>query len=573
MSLESLPDDPAVLKATIAQLLAAVSQNEQLIARLQQQLEQLLRNRFGKKSEQLLPNQLLIGDLLQPADPPAAAPEPPADAEAADERGARGRGRRPLPPELPRRRVEHDLPDGEKTCPNCKVDLKRIGEEIREQLEYVPASLLVLQHVRFKYACPCCQEHVMRAPAPPTPIDRGLPGPGLLAHVAASKHADHLPLYRLEGILARHGVEISRQTMCGWLAAAAGLLEPVVGRMRELVLQSLVCQTDDTTVPVQDPDRPGQTKTGRLWTYLGDADHPYIVFDYTPTRERAGPEKFLKDFKGFLQADACPVYDALFDKAGGPTEVGCWAHARRGFFEAKSSDPARSAYALAVVGQLYGVERDTREQAEAFASARSGPRLSQKTAEHASHRLSQTVSESVSPLVCNGDSQLVCDPDSQLGSAPAALHRAALEQARLELRRERSLPLLSAFKEWLEAESCKVLPKSPMGQAIAYALSNWAALVRYTEAGFLDIDNNASERAIKLVVLGRKNWLFAGSDAGGRTAATWFSLTATCKRLRLDPFAYLRAVLDLVSVHPASRLDDLLPDRWAAGPFAAPPAG
>jgi transposase len=412
----------------------------------------------------------------------------------------KGHGRRRIPPNLPRIRIEHDLSDAEKICPCCGESLAAIGEETSEQLDYEPASLFVCVHARKKYACKRCQDHVITADKPAEPIDKGLPGAGLLAHVATSKYADHLPLYRLEGILARHGVEISRKTMCDWMARVADLLEPITMRMRALVLQSKVIHTDDTPVPVQDPSCPKKTKTGRLWTYLGDAEHPYTLFDFTPTRSREGPEEWLDGYQGYLQADAFSGYDAMF-KLGHVIEVACWAHARRKFFEAKSTDAPRAHQMLAFIGQLYDIERKAKE----------------------------------------------LDDDR-----------------RLSLRQEVSSPILNQIGTWLDDNARSALPKSPIGQAIAYARSNWAALNRYLEAGYLAIDNNAAERAIKNIVIGRKNYLFCGSDEGGRTAATIYSITVTCKRLGLDPFRYFRDVLAAVSTHPAKDLDELLPDRWAA---------
>jgi transposase len=326
--------------------------------------------------------------------------------------------------------------------------------------------------------------------------------------------ATHTPLYRQEGILARHGVEISRKTMCDWMASVANLIEPITMRMRELVLQSKVIHTDDTSVPVQDRQL-SKTRTGRLWTYLGDADHPYTLFDFTPTRSREGPEAWLDGYRGYLQADAFSSYDAMF-KIGKVIEVACWAHARRKFFEAKSTDAARAHQMMALVGQLYDIERKTKEEIQ---------------------------------------KRRVVEPEL------SAEHADGMLQAR---RQEQAAPILKQIDAWLDENARSALPKSPIGQAIAYTRSNWAALHRYLEAGCLAIDNNAAERAIKNVVIGRKNYLFCGSDEGGRTAATIYSITVTCKRLGLDPFRYLRDVLAAVSTHPAKDLDQLLPDRWAA---------
>jgi transposase len=508
-----LPDDLATAHRQIRELTATVRQQEHLIAKLQHQLEQLLRQRYGRKGEQVDPDQLLpfAREILAEAGSQAPASRPDPDPTPAPTRPKpNGHGRKPLPASLPRQRVVHDVPPEQRLCPDCGAPRACIGEELREQLEYVPASLVVLQHVRPKYACRCCEAHVVIAERLPEPIEKGLPGPGLLAHVAVSKSADHLPLYRQEGILRRHGVELSRSTLCDWMAAAAGLLAPIVQAMLKRVLQSEVIQTDDTPVKVQDHDGQG-IKTGRLWAYLGDHNHRFVVYDYTPDRSRDGPERILKGFKGYLQADAYSAYDGLFAD-GSIVEVGCWMHARRKFYEARTSDPERSHRVLAWVGRLYEIEEEAKE------ARRTHPEWDDAT----------------------------------------------WHAHRFELRRQRSWPILESVHAWLGAEQPKVLPKSPIGEAIGYALNHWGALIRPLEAGFLEIDNGASERALKPVAIGRKNWLFAGSDNGGRTAAVLMSLCTTCKNLGIDPQAYLRDVLDRISTHPARRIEELLPDRWQA---------
>jgi transposase len=386
-------------------------------------------------------------------------------------------------------------------------DLRHIGEEISEQLEYVPASLHVIQQACQKYACPkgCT---VVTAAKPLAPIEKGLPGPGLLAHVAVSKYGDHLPLYRQESIFARQDVELSRKTMCDWMRQCAELVSPLVDLMKERALSSKVVQTDDTPVPVLDPELP-HTRTGRIWTYVGDPKHPYTVYDYTPNRSRAGPDEFLKDFRGYLQADAYSGYDQIYkDPDRGITEVACMAHARRKYFDAQSSDIMRSMVMLAYMHLLYDIEREAR--------------------------------------------------DNQLDGAE-----------RLALRQARSQPILDDIKAYLERERRQVLPKSPIGQAIAYTLSNWDALVRYCQDGDLEIDNNGAERSLRGVAVGRRNWTFFGSDNGGSTAAVLSSLIATCKRHQIDPFAYLRDVFDRISAHPQNQLEELLPDKWLASRTAA----
>jgi transposase len=507
---DPLPDDLETAHQLIRELLATLAQQVYLNEKLQHQLEQLLRQRYGPKGERIDPAQLLLfaQEILaqaQPAPTPASTPEPDADpAPTSSPAPKKGHGRKPLPASLPRKPVLHDVPPEQRACPDCGAQRNCIGQEVREQLEYVPASLIVLQHIRPKYACQTCEANVVIADRLPEPIEKGLPGPGLMAHIAASKYADHLPLYRLEGIFKRFGVELSRSTMCDWMAVAADLLDPIVKRMQAEVMMSRVVQNDDTTVPVQDHDGKG-IKTGRLWVSIGDHDHPYTVYTYTPDRSAAGPAKIFEAFVGYLQADAYSAYDRLY-QSGTIVEVGCMMHARRKFYEARTSDPQRSHQALAWISLLYDVEREAKERQptdyEAFVALRH------------------------------------------------------------ELRAERSRPIFDKFHAWLQAELPKVLPKSPIGEAIQYALNHWEALKRPLEAGFLELDNGASERAFKPVALGRKNWLFAGSDKGGQTAAVLMSLCMTCKSHEIDPQAYLRDVLDRISTHPAKRIDELLPDRW-----------
>jgi transposase len=384
-----------------------------------------------------------------------------------------------------------------------------MGEDVSERLEYVPASLHVIEEVRRKYGCPkgC---GVVTAGKPMQPIEKGLPGPGLLAHVAVSKYGDHQPLYRQEQMFQREGVAVSRKTMGDWMGRCADLLVPLYEVMKRETLRSKVVQTDDTPVGVLDPELT-RTRTGRIWTYVGDDEHPYTVYDYTQTRKRAGPEAFLEHFSGYLQADAYAGYDELYkDPDRDVSEVACWAHCRRKLYDAQSSDLMRSTVMMAYIGLLYDVERDARER----------------------------------------------DLDSQ---------------GRLALRQDRSVPILNDIEAYLKREQVNVLPKSPVGQAIAYALGNWDALLRYTQDGDLEIDNNGAERTLRGVAIGRKNWLFFGSDKGGRTAAILTSFIASCKRLRVNPHMYLRDIFARISGHKQTRLHELLPDTWQEAQVAPNP--
>lgn len=514
----NLPDEAGLLRQIVLQLLGLVEEKDRLLERLQHQLQQMLRHRYGQKRERVDENQLFLFAAQIVAQMQAtgvAAETPAADAIAstgatAPQRPQRpGHGRKPLPPELERKRIVLDLEEAQKQCSHCHTPMVKIGEDISERLEFVPATLHVIQEVRPKYACPKQGCTVAAAEKPPQPIEKGLAGPGLLAHVAVSKYGDHLPLNRQQDIFERFGVELSRQTMCGWMAACAALVEPLWAQMKLVVLASHVVQTDDTPVPVLDRELT-RTRTGRIWTYVGDRHHPYIVYDYTGNRRGAGPEEFLQSYCGHIQADAFPGYDALFKKrAREVTESGCWAHVRRKFFEAQSADVCRATVMMAYIGLLYETEREARER------------------------------------------QLSAD------------QRRALRQAR-------SRPVLDDIRHYLEQERPQVLPKSPIGEAIDYALNNWQALLRYCDDGELEIDNNGAERSLRPIVVGRNNWLFYGSDRGGRTGAVLTSLIATCKRLHIEPFAYLRDVFARIGTHPINRLQELLPDRWQTARAVAP---
>lgn len=541
---EQLPDDRDTLKRMVIELLATLQEERRDKETLRHRLDLFLRRLYGPRTERFEPDQPSLFDppTTDPDSPTAFTAEAPEAPEAepppTPRRRCRPHGRRPLPENLPRRIVEHCLTDAERlcVCGHCRID---IGVEASEQLDWQPASLFVWQHRVHKYACPHCAAKTAReeprpaeaedsaisegadteaatgpavvaAVKPIMPIPKGLPGAGLLAQLIVSKHTDHLPLYRQESILARQGVFLPRSTTCDWLASCAELLHPLYDLMAALVMQSRFLHTDDTPVKNRRPAADA-TATSRLWTYLGDDHHPYNVFDYTASRKRDGPEKFLKNFHGYLHADAFSGYDGLYlpkaeSGVASIVEVACNAHARRKFHEARTSDAVRSHWALACYGQLYELERRA---------------------------------------------------------------KGLDESARQRMRQELALPILTRFKNWLDAEREAVLPKSPMAEAIGYALNNWSALIRYTEAGFLSIDNNIAEREMKRIAIGRKNWLHFGSDKGGKTAAVLYSFTSTCRRLNVEPWSYLQDVLSRLPMMTTDeqRLD-LLPDRWQAARIA-----
>jgi len=534
-SVLELPDDPVLLKRMIVQIKREAAERiEAMAQRHKAEMNAILRRFYGPHAERFDPAQLLLFGLAIAEQMPVD--EKVVEAESGEKLKTRrinhkhGRGK--LPEHLPRVEVPHDLTDEQKKCPCCGEERQCIGSEISEQLEFDPGSLKVLKHIRHKYACKACGEgcdqcdcksHIQVAAKPAQPIEKGLPGPGLLAYVITSKLGDHLPLYRLEKILARHGVDIARSTMCAWMLSASELVKPLVELITASVKQSKVIHTDETRVPVQDPAVKGQCRSGRIWTYIGDEANPYVAYDYTPDRTRAGPQRFLDDYKGYLQADAYGGYDGIYHK-GLVIEVACWAHARRKFFDAKETDGRRAAQMLAMVAELYAVEDAAREKIQLLLK--------------------------------------------QNPKAP----RTELEQIRFALRQERSKPVLAKIKTWLDIESQLVLPRSPMAQAINYTLNQWDALCRYTDQGYLNIDNNAAERALKRVALGRKNWLFAGHDDAGASHARLYTLIASAERHGVDPQAYLTSILAKISSAPLSELNQFLPDMWKADSLSRPPA-
>lgn len=565
IDLEQLPDDVATLKAIIVELVASLSLEKRDKQALQHRLDLLLQRLYKSRNERFDSSQLLLF-VQEVINATAATPleAEAVDAETNKPRRCRPHGRRRLPDNLPREVRHHELSEAERRCAGCGCQRLDIGVDKSEQLEYRPASLRVIEHVVHKYVCPCCSRRggnegaatespaeaesmaaaastvetmtskpepecpntplpavepssptvppqpipvVISAPRPLLPIAKGLPGPGLLAHLIVSKYVDHLPLYRLQRIYERQGLFLPRSTLCDWLAACADLLQPLYARMMQIVLQSRVLHTDDTIVKMQEL-KTHLLITARLWVYVGDAAHPYNVFDFTRTRQRDGPQRFLADYRGYLQADAFSGYDGLYlpDAATATArivEVACNAHARRKFYEARGSDALRAHRALAYYRQLYELES-------------------------------------------------------------SASRNSFDETQRLRMRQELALPILERFRLWLESERADVLPKSPLGEAIAYALRNWTALLRYTEAGFLAIDNNVSEREMKRIAIGRKNWLFVGSPKGGATASVLFSFTSTCQRLGVEPWSYLEDILARLPATAADDIDALLPDRWQA---------
>ena len=498
----SIPDDPALLKPMVLELTDQLKKSQRREELLQAKLEELARKLFGRKSEKIDPNQLSLVDLgvfgiktPEEAEPKAEAEEPPVK--------ARRRPKRKRPSKaLPRRRVEFHLPEEDRGCSCCDDVMPAIKEIVHEQLEYTPASLEVIENVTFLYGCKNgCDEKIVSSSKPPQMVEKGLAGPGLLAHVITSKYCDHVPLNRLHGILKRqHKAEIPQATLGGWVKNAGHGVIPLIEYLKEDQLRSAVIATDDTSVPVQ---KKGGTYRGRLWVYIGDTDHPLVIYDYTPTREKEGPAEFLKNFSGYLQADAYTGYDQLFDPERDLKihEVGCWMHCRRYFFEASQKDKGLPLVALAMIRELYRYER---------------------------------IAADYSP------------------------------QQRYELRQEKSVPILDAMGEWVEENRLTVPPKGLVGKALTYTHNQWEALRRYTTEGYLEIDNGRSERMMRLIAIGRKNWLFAGNDEGGRRAANHYTLIGTCRYHGWDPYEYLRRLYTCLPGLPESRLHEVTPLAWAA---------
>ena len=497
----ALPDDPQVLKALIGELVGQLDAKHQAITSLEQRIADLqlqiavLRRARFGRRSEKLDQQLSQLELMLEE---LQSTHADVVADKPPKPAAKRPVRKPLPDHLPRETQTLD-PETD-ACPACGGRLKPLGEDVSEILEYVPASFKVIRIVRPKCACASC-DAIVQAEAPTRPVARGLAGPGLLAHVLVGKYADHLPLYRQSEIYAREGIELPRSTLAEWVGGTHQLLRPLVAALRRYVLDTDKLHGDDTPIPVLAPGR-GKTATGRLWTYVrddrpaGSTEAPAVWFAYSPNRKSEHPARDLQSFEGILQADAYAGFGKLYD-SGRVVPAACWAHARRKFYEiAEAHDSPLAQEALQRISALYAIEAEIRGQ---------------------------------------------------------------LPNERQAVRQARAGPLLEDLQHWLQNTLHQVSRKSALAKAIGYTLKLWPALIRYRDDGRIEIDNNAAERALRAVALGRKNYLFAGSDAGGERAAAIYSLIGTAKLNGLDPETYLREVLTRIADHPVNRVDELLP--------------
>jgi transposase len=504
ISPDQLPDDASALKRIIVAMAQDAIAAQAEIAKLRFQLARYRRAEFGRSSEKLAPERVQLELTLEALETDqaerlaTASPIVAAAVEAASE--AQKPARRPLPEHLPREEVVHAAPC---TCPSCGGALRRITDEVTETLDYVPGRFKVIRHVRPKLSCRAC-DMVIAAPAPDHAIARGRAGVSLLAHIVVSKYDDHLPLYRQAEIFARDGVSLETSTLSGWVGATAAGLTPLVEALSAEVIASDTLHVDDTPVPVLAPGT-GKTKTGRLWTYVRDerpfagSRPPAALFHYSPDRKGEHPRAHLEGFRGVIHADGYAGFNELFTD-GKILEAGCWAHVRRKFFDVHAATGSPIAKeALDRIGRLYGVE------------------------------------EAIKGMV----------PD----------HR------RRE-RQQRSKSIAAALAAWADETLPRLSRKSELAAAFRYMRSRWSALSRCFDDGRLALDNNPAERALRCVAIGRKNYLFAGSDAGGRRAAAMYTLIETAKLNDLDPQAYIADLLGRIADHPAKRIAELLPWNW-----------
>ena len=489
---DTLPDDPAVLKQLIAQMQSKVVHLEEQNALLRQRL-------FGRKSEQTTdpatPQLALFNEAESVAEPVAED----VDEEAVAPTKRRGK-RKPLPADLPRIEVIHELPEHELTC-TCGCRKHTIGEEVSEQLEIVPMQIRVIKHIRKVYGCRGCETAPVTADKPAQLIEKSMASPSVLAMLLTTKYVDGLPLHRFEKVLSRHGIDISRQTLARWVIQCGEHLQPLLNLMRDRLLESRVIHCDETRVQVlKEPDREA---TSQSWMWVqtgGPPGKPVILFDYSTSRAQEVPSRLLESYCGYLMTDDYAGYNAVAVQPG-IERMGCWAHARRKFVEAQKVQPkgktGRADIALNLINKLYGIERDLKD---------------------------------------------------------------ASDEQRHQGRQQDSLPILAQLHGWLEKTQPQVTAQNALGKAVGYLASNWNKLKRYVEAGHLPIDNNPAERAIRPFVIGRKAWLFSDTPKGAVASAQIYSLVETAKANSQEPYAWLRHVLErLTHAQSVADYEALLP--------------
>jgi transposase len=490
-------------EAVIAELRGVVADLRRQIDAQQAHIQRLVRITFGRGGERVEGPTLFDG--MDPPEAEVPAPAAPPTPEATPGAKRKGHGRRCKPKDLPRRSEVIDLSEAEKVCACCGTLKIRIGQTVSERLDYQPMAIFVRELIRPTYACRSCESEghdpqFAKAALPPEPIPKSNVGAGLLAHVIVSKFCDHLPLNRQEAILARHGWDVRRSTLCDHLQKCGGLLTPRYDQVHRRLLQSFAIHADDTPLVLLRPRR-----TAYAWVYLGDARNPYTLFDLTAGRSQTFPQAFLAGYRGFVHADAYDGYNAVHNNV---RHLGCWMHCRRYFIEAEPSDP-RAVEALAFIRTLYAVEREIKDDRD---------------------RLGDTFT----------DADVV------------------------RVRQTRAGPILATFADWLEGQHRSATPKSLFGQAVEYSRNQWSSLVRYLDDARFDIDNGAAERAIRPLATGRSNWLHVGGDGGLKTASVLLSVCGSATRHGLNPWAYVRDVLDQLARRSAGPdVGDLLPDAWA----------
>ena len=511
---DKLPTDLASAHALIAELQrerktlkAELERQQWFIKKLQHELSVLKRARYGKKSEkvtlsddQQLDLDMKIAALEKQIEDALSCPSVEClETKPSVQKKHGGGGRNPFPKTLPVERVE--VPAEISTCEKCNETLVQFGEELTREMVYVPASLVIKEYARPKLKCPVCEDKVYLAQAPQRLFDKSYASPSLVTGITTGKYCDHIPLFRQEAIFARNGVSIPRSSMCRWIKDACDrYYAPIADEVLKDIMSGHCVNTDDTPHLVMNEKK---CRKGFMWVYVGGSDPKWksVFYDFTLNHSRAGPEARFKDYKGSIQADATPTYDFLFND-GTRTEVACWAHARRKFFDTKVLYPDDADYLLKLIRRLYDVEDEAKKL-----------------------------------------------------PSPAAVRA---------LRREGSVPVLKEIHKTLATLDQTLLPQDEFGKAVRYSLKNWKALCCYTDDGAFSIDNNIAERQVKPVVLGRKNHLFYGSEEGGQRAAVIYSLINTCKLNKINPYEYLQDVLlQFQKGFPVARCAELTPMAWA----------